>query len=155
MIATNIAETSLTIDDVTYVVDPGFVKESSYDPRTGMDSLVVVPISQAAARQRAGRAGRVGPGKCFRLYTEAAFQSEMTPSPIPEIQRQNLSTTLLSLKCLGIHDLLHFKFMDPPATQSMLTALEELYALGALDAEGLLTRLGRRMATTSCTTSRI
>ena len=145
VIATNIAETSLTIDDITYVVDPGFVKESSYDPRTGMDSLVVVPISQAAARQRAGRAGRVGPGKCFRLYTEAAFQSEMTPSPIPEIQRQNLSTTVLSLKCLGIHDLLHFKFMDPPATQSMLTALEELYALGALDAEGLLTRLGRRM----------
>ncbi|KAJ3537360.1 hypothetical protein NM208_g6345 [Fusarium decemcellulare] len=146
ILATNIAETSITIDGIYYVVDPGFVKQKAYDPKIGMDSLIVTPISQAQANQRAGRAGRTGPGKCFRLYTEAAFQSEMLPSPIPDIQRQNVSTTILMLKAMGINDLLHFDFMDPPPVNTMLTALEELYALGALDDEGLLTRLGRKMA---------
>lgn len=146
VIATNIAETSITIDHIYYVIDPGFVKQNAYDPKLGMDSLVVTPISQAQAKQRSGRAGRTGPGKCFRLYTEAAFQSEMLPTSIPEIQRQNLSTTILMLKAMGINDLLHFDFMDPPPTNTMLTALEELYALSALDDEGLLTRLGRKMA---------
>ncbi|KHN98470.1 ATP-dependent RNA helicase DHX8 [Metarhizium album ARSEF 1941] len=131
VIATNIAETSITIDEIYYVVDPGFVKQSAYDPKLGMDSLVVTPVSQAQANQRAGRAGRTGPGKCFRLYTEAAYQSEMLPTTIPEIQRQNLSHTILMLKAMGINDLLHFDFMDPPP---------------ALDDEGLLTRLGRKMA---------
>ncbi|KAE8168288.1 P-loop containing nucleoside triphosphate hydrolase protein [Aspergillus tamarii] len=146
IIATNIAETSITIDNIYYVIDPGFVKQNAYDPKLGMDSLVVTPISQAQAKQRAGRAGRTGPGKCFRLYTEAAYQSEMLPTTIPEIQRQNLSHTILMLKAMGINDLLHFDFMDPPPTNTMLTALEELYALSALDDEGLLTRLGRKMA---------
>jgi ATP-dependent RNA helicase DHX8/PRP22 len=146
VIATNIAETSITIDGIYYVIDPGFVKQSSYDPKLGMDRLQVVPISQANAKQRAGRAGRTGPGKCFRLYTETAFQSEMLPTTIPEIQRQNLSNTILMLKAMGINDLLHFDFMDPPPTNTMLTALEELYSLGALDDEGLLTRMGRQMA---------
>lgn len=146
VIATNIAETSITIDGIYYVIDPGFVKQNAYDPKLGMDSLVVTPISQAQARQRSGRAGRTGPGKCFRLYTEAAYQSEMLPTSIPEIQRQNLSHTILMLKAMGINDLLHFDFMDPPPTNTMLTALEELYALSALDDEGLLTRLGRKMA---------
>lgn len=146
VIATNIAETSITIDHIYYVIDPGFVKQNAYDPKLGMDSLIVTPISQAQAKQRAGRAGRTGPGKCFRLYTEAAFQTEMLPTSIPEIQRQNLSHTILMLKAMGINDLLHFDFMDPPPTNTMLTALEELYALSALDDEGLLTRLGRKMA---------
>lgn len=146
VIATNIAETSITIDQIYYVIDPGFVKQNAYDPKLGMDSLVVTPVSQAQAKQRAGRAGRTGPGKCFRLYTEAAYQSEMLPTTIPEIQRQNLSHTILMLKAMGINDLLHFDFMDPPPTNTMLTALEELYALSALDDEGLLTRLGRKMA---------
>ncbi len=146
VIATNIAETSITIDGIYYVIDPGFVKQNAYDPKLGMDSLVVTPISQAQAKQRAGRAGRTGPGKAFRLYTEAAFQSEMLPTSIPEIQRQNLSHTILMLKAMGINDLLHFDFMDPPPTNTMLIALEELYALSALDDEGLLTRLGRKMA---------
>lgn len=146
VIATNIAETSITIDGIYFVVDPGFVKQTAYDPKLGMDRLQVTPISQAQAKQRAGRAGRTGPGKCFRLYTEAAFQSEMLPTTIPEIQRQNLSNTILMLKAMGINDLLGFDFMDPPPTNTMLTALEELYALGALDEEGLLTQLGRQMA---------
>ena len=146
VIATNIAETSITIDHIYYVIDPGFVKQNAYDPKLGMDSLVVVPISQAQAKQRAGRAGRTGPGKCFRLYTEAAFQSEMLPTSIPDIQRQNLGNTILQLKAIGINDLLHFGFMDPPPTKTMLSALKELYDLSELDDEGLLTRFGRRMA---------
>ncbi|QIW99697.1 hypothetical protein AMS68_005215 [Peltaster fructicola] len=146
VIATNIAETSITIDGIYFVIDPGFVKQTAYDAKLGMDRLQVTPISQAQAKQRAGRAGRTGPGKCFRLYTETAFLTEMLPTTIPEIQRQNLSNTILMLKAMGINDLLGFDFMDPPPTNTMLTALEELYALSALDEEGLLTRLGRRMA---------
>ncbi|ORX59963.1 P-loop containing nucleoside triphosphate hydrolase protein [Piromyces finnis] len=146
VIATNIAETSITIDGIYYVVDPGFVKQSAYDPKLGMDSLVVVPISQAQARQRSGRAGRTGPGKCYRLYTEAAYQNEMLPNSVPDIQRENLSNTVLTLKAMGINDLLHFDFMDPPPVQTLITALEQLYQLGALDEEGLLTKLGRKMA---------
>ncbi|PWN99927.1 P-loop containing nucleoside triphosphate hydrolase protein [Tilletiopsis washingtonensis] len=146
VIATNIAETSITIDGVYYVIDPGFAKQNAYDARLGMDSLVVTPISQAQARQRSGRAGRTGPGKCYRLYTEAAYRNEMLPNPIPDIQRQNLASTILMLKAMGINDLINFDFMDPPPAQTLLTALEALYALSALDDEGLLTRLGRKMA---------
>ncbi|KAG0165145.1 DEAH-box ATP-dependent RNA helicase prp22 [Apophysomyces sp. BC1034] len=146
VIATNIAETSITIDGIYYVIDPGFVKQNKWDAKLGMDSLVVVPISQAAARQRAGRAGRTGPGKCYRLYTEAAYRNEMLPNTIPEIQLLNLSMTVLTLKAMGINDLLHFDFMDPPPEPNLIQALEQLYALQALDDEGLLTRLGRKMA---------
>ena len=146
IVATNIAEASLTIDGILYVVDPGFCKQKIYSPKLGMDSLVVTPISQASAQQRSGRAGRTGPGRCFRLYTEAAFKSEMLPMTIPEIQRTNLASTILTLKAMGVNDLLHFDFMDPPPVQTLITALQLLYNLGALDEEGLLTRLGRKMA---------
>jgi len=146
VVATNIAEASLTIDGIYYVVDPGFCKQKVYNPRLGMDSLVVTPISQASANQRSGRAGRTGPGKCFRLYTEAAFRNEMLPNTVPEIQRTNLGNVVLSLKAMGVNDLLGFDFMDPPPVQTLVTALQMLYSLGALDEEGLLTRLGRKMA---------
>ena len=146
VIATNIAEASLTIDGIFYVVDPGFAKIKVYNPKLGMDSLVVAPISQASSKQRAGRAGRTGPGKCYRLYTEHACKHEMLPVTVPEIQRTNLSNTVLLLKAMGINDLINFDFMDPPPLQSLITALENLYALGALDDEGLLSRLGRKMA---------
>ena len=122
VIATNIAETSLTIDGIFYVVDPGFVKQKVgrtvvmamglnyvmqvYNSKTGMDSLVVTPISQAAAKQRAGRAGRTGPGKTYRLFTERAYRDEMLPTPVPEIQRTNLAATVLQLKAMGINDLI-------------------------------------------------
>ncbi|KAJ3139705.1 DEAH-box ATP-dependent RNA helicase prp22 [Physocladia obscura] len=146
VLATNVAETSITIDGIYYVIDPGFVKQNAYDPKLGMDNLVVIPISQAQARQRAGRAGRTGPGKCYRLYTESAYRNEMLPNTVPEIQRQNLINTVLTLKAMGINDLLNFPFMDPPPVNTMITAMENLYQLGALDTEGLLTRLGRKMA---------
>lgn len=97
-----------------------------------MDSLVVIPISQAQARQRSGRAGRTGPGKCYRLYTEAAFKNEMLPNTIPEIQRNNLSNTVLMLKAMGINDLLNFDFMDAPPVQTMISSMELLYQLGGI-----------------------
>lgn len=146
VIATNIAETSITIDRINYVVDPGLVKLNAYDARLGMDTLRVVPISQAQANQRSGRAGRTGPGKCFRLYTEKAFTKEMAVSTSPEIKRQNLSHTILMLKAMGINDLLGFDFMDPPAALAMVSALNDLFILGALDDNGYLTDLGRKMA---------
>lgn len=146
IIATNIAETSLTIDGIFYVVDPGFVKQKVFNPKTGMDSLVVTPISQAQGKQRAGRAGRTGPGKCYRLYTERAYRDEMLATNVPEIQRTNLASTVLSLKAMGINDLLSFDFMDPPPMETLIMAMEGLHALSALDDEGLLTKLGRRMA---------
>lgn len=146
VLATNIAETSLTIDGIVYVIDPGFSKQKSYNPRTGMESLVVTPISKASAEQRAGRAGRVSPGKCFRLYTAWAYKHELEETTIPEIQRTNLGNTVLILKSLGINDLIHFDFMDPPPAEALIRALEQLYALGALNDRGELTKLGRRMA---------
>jgi ATP-dependent RNA helicase DHX8/PRP22 len=146
IIATNIAEASLTIDGIYYVIDPGFCKQKVFNAKLGMDSLVVSPISMASARQRAGRAGRTGPGKCYRLYTEAAYATEMMASSIPEIQRTNLGNVVLQLKAMGINDLLGFDFMDPPPVQTLVGAMESLYAQGALDDEGLLTRLGRKMA---------
>lgn len=146
IIATNIAEASLTIDGIYYVIDPGFCKQKVYNSKLGMDSLVVCPISMASARQRAGRAGRTGPGKCYRLYTESAYNTEMMPSSIPEMQRTNLSNVVLQLKAMGINDLLGFDFMDPPPVQTLVGALESLYHHGALDDEGLLTKLGRKMA---------
>jgi pre-mRNA-splicing factor ATP-dependent RNA helicase DHX16 len=146
VLATNIAETSLTIDNIVYVIDPGFSKQKSYDPRTGMESLLVTPVSRASAQQRAGRAGRVAPGKAFRLYTAWSYQNEMEENTIPEIQRTNLGNVVLLLKSLGINDLVHFDFMDPPPVETLIRALEQLYALGALNDRGELTKTGRRMA---------
>uniref|UniRef100_A0A8U7NIS0 RNA helicase n=1 Tax=Corvus moneduloides TaxID=1196302 RepID=A0A8U7NIS0_CORMO len=146
VVATNIAETSVTIDGIVYVLDPGFCKQKSYSARTGMESLVVTPCSRASANQRAGRAGRVAPGKCFRLYTAWAFQHELEETPVPEIQRADLGSLVLLLKSLGINDLIHFDFLDPPPHETLVLALEQLYALGALNHLGELTTLGRRMA---------
>lgn len=143
IVSTNIAETSLTIDGVVYVIDPGFSKQKVYNPRIRVESLLVSPISKASAQQRAGRAGRTKPGKCFRLYTEEAFKKELIDQSYPEILRSNLSNTVLELKKLGIDDLVHFDFMDPPAPETMMRALEELNYLNCLSDEGELTSLGR------------
>ncbi len=112
VLATNIAETSLTIDGICYVIDTGFNKQKSFNARSGMESLVVTPVSQAASNQRAGRAGRTQPGKCFRLFTAWSFQHELEPNTVPEILRTNLGNVVLMLKSLGINDLIHFDFMD-------------------------------------------
>ncbi|XP_020815189.1 putative pre-mRNA-splicing factor ATP-dependent RNA helicase PRP1 isoform X1 [Drosophila serrata] len=146
VVSTNIAETSLTIDGVVFVIDPGFAKQKVYNPRIRVESLLVSPISKASAQQRAGRAGRTRPGKCFRLYTEKAFKNEMQDNTYPEILRSNLGTVVLQLKKLGIDDLVHFDFMDPPAPETLMRALELLNYLAALDDDGNLTDLGAVMS---------
>uniref|UniRef100_A0A8C5I5R1 ATP-dependent RNA helicase DHX15 n=1 Tax=Gouania willdenowi TaxID=441366 RepID=A0A8C5I5R1_GOUWI len=146
VVSTNIAETSLTIDGVVFVIDPGFAKQKVYNPRIRVESLLVTPISKASAKQRAGRAGRTRPGKCYRLYTEKAYKTEMQDNTYPEVLRSNLGYVVLQLKKLGIDDLVHFDFMDPPAPETLMRALELLNYLGALDDDGDLTELGSMMA---------
>lgn len=146
VLATNIAETSITIDGIVYVIDPGFVKEDQFNPTTGMESLVVTPCSQASADQRAGRAGRVGPGKCFRLYTKWAFNNELPQSTTPEILRTKLGGIILTLMSLGIPDIFKFDFLDAPPKIALAKAMEQLYCLGALNSQVKLTKLGRQMA---------
>jgi pre-mRNA-splicing factor ATP-dependent RNA helicase DHX15/PRP43 len=146
VISTNIAETSITIEGVVYVVDPGFSKQKVYNPRIRVESLLVSPISRASARQRAGRAGRTRPGKCFRLYTEESFHNDLQETTYPEILRSKMSNTVLTLKKLGIDDLVHFDFMDPPAPETLMRALELLNYVGALDDEGEMTELGYQMS---------
>ncbi len=146
VVSTNIAETSLTIDGIVYVVDPGFSKQKVYNPRIRVESLLVSPISRASARQRAGRAGRTRPGKCYRLYTEKSFHEDLQETTYPEILRSKISNVVLTLKKLGIDDLVHFHFMDPPSPETLMRALELLNYLGALDDEGELTELGYQMS---------
>eukprot|EP00770_Monocercomonoides_exilis_P010045 MONOS_16831.1-p1 / transcript=MONOS_16831.1 / gene=MONOS_16831 / organism=Monocercomonoides_exilis_PA203 / gene_product=pre-mRNA-splicing factor ATP-dependent RNA helicase DHX16 / transcript_product=pre-mRNA-splicing factor ATP-dependent RNA helicase DHX16 / location=Mono_scaffold00435:37319-39752(+) / protein_length=778 / sequence_SO=supercontig / SO=protein_coding / is_pseudo=false len=145
IVATNIAETSLTIDGVVYVVDCGFCKLKTFNPKTGVESLVVHPISRSNAMQRTGRAGRVRPGKCYRLYTKYAFEAQLTEENPPEIQRSDLSQIVLLLMSLGIDNLVDFDYLDPPPVECLRHALQHLYALGALNSKGELTKLGRRM----------
>ncbi|KRX06739.1 P-loop containing nucleoside triphosphate hydrolase [Pseudocohnilembus persalinus] len=146
IVSTNIAETSLTIDGIVYVIDPGFSKQKVYNPRMRVESLLVSPISKASAKQRAGRAGRTKPGKCFRLYTEGSFNDELIDDTYPEILRSNLASVVLTLLKLGIKDLVHFDFMDPPAPETLMRALQLLSDLEALDDEGDLTKVGSIMA---------
>ncbi len=146
VVSTNIAETSLTIDGIVYVVDPGFSKQKVYNPRIRVESLLVSPISRASANQRKGRAGRTRPGKCFRLYTEQSFYEDLQETTYPEILRSKMSNVVLTLKKLNIDDLVHFDFMDPPAPETLMRALEQLNYLGALDDEGELTDMGFQMS---------
>ncbi|KAI0900914.1 P-loop containing nucleoside triphosphate hydrolase protein [Annulohypoxylon nitens] len=144
--STNIAEASVTIDGIVYVIDSGFVKLRAFDPTTGIESLTATPVSKAAALQRAGRAGRTKPGKCFRLYTEDAF-IELPDANTPEIQRSNLAPFILQLKALGIDNVVRFDYLTPPPAELMAKATELLFSLGALDDYAKLTKpLGMRMA---------
>ncbi|KAI3399209.1 hypothetical protein diail_7578 [Diaporthe ilicicola] len=144
--STNIAEASVTIDGITYVVDCGFVKQRAYNPRSGIETLTAVATSKAAAAQRAGRAGRTRPGKCFRLYKEQTY-ANLPDANVPEIQRSNLAPFILQLGALGITNFLRFDFLTPPPAELMSRAIEILYSLGALDDYCKLTRpLGMRMA---------
>ena len=146
VISTNIAETSLTIDGIVYVVDPGFSKQAVYNPRIRVESLLVSPIAKSSAQQRAGRAGRTQPGKCFRLYTETDFMRELEEQPHPEILRCNLASTVLLLVRVGFRDLFRFDYLDAPAPETLMRALELLNFLAALDDDGNLTPLGSMMS---------
>ena len=146
IVSTNIAEASITIDGIVYVIDCGFVKLRAYNPQTGIETLTATPVSKASAIQRAGRAGRTKPGKCYRLYTQAAYES-LPEATIPEIQRSNLAPVILQLKALGIDNILRFNFLTAPPAELIIRALELLYSLGAVDDYAKLTRpLGVRMA---------
>ncbi|XP_002962098.2 probable pre-mRNA-splicing factor ATP-dependent RNA helicase DEAH4 [Selaginella moellendorffii] len=148
IVATNVAETSLTVDGVVYVIDPGFVKQRQYNPTTGMDALCVVQISRVQATQRAGRAGRTCPGKCYRLYSSSNFEQDFPAVTVPEIQRSSLAGALLHLKSLEIPnlDVLNFEYLDAPSVASLEDALRQLYLIDAITSKGDVTSLGKRMA---------
>ncbi|PLB44029.1 P-loop containing nucleoside triphosphate hydrolase protein [Aspergillus steynii IBT 23096] len=146
IVSTNIAEASVTIDGILYVVDCGFAKLRAYNPSSGIETLTAVPISKAAAVQRAGRAGRTKPGKCFRLYTQQAYEA-LPEATVPEIQRSNLAPVIMQLKALGIDNIVRFDFLTPPPAELVVRAFELLYSLGTVDDYAKLTKpLGMRMA---------
>ncbi|KAB5596396.1 ATP-dependent RNA helicase [Ceratobasidium theobromae] len=145
VVSTNIAEASVTIDGIRFVVDCGFVKIRTFNPANALSSLSVVPTSQASATQRAGRAGRTAPGICYRLYPAAAFDSLPKATP-PELTRTDLTTPLLQLKSLGIDDFMRFEWISPPPSESVLRALEGLIRAGMIGQEGALTEVGAKVA---------
>ena len=146
IVSTNIAEASVTIDGIIYVVDCGFVKLRAFNPETGIETLTTTPLSKASATQRAGRAGRTRSGKCYRLYTQSAYEN-LPEVTLPEIQRSNLAPIILQLKALGIDNVLRFDFLTPPPAELIVRALELLYSLGAIDDYAKLTKpVGIRMA---------
>ena len=148
VIATNIAETSLTVPGIVYVVDPGVVKLKRYDAATGIETLDVEQISKVQATQRAGRAGRTQAGKCYRLYTKENFQLDFTDATEPEIQRTSLVNVVLYLKSLELEDMdvLRFDFLDRPKESALKDALKQLYVLDAIDENGKITKIGKEMA---------
>ncbi len=146
VLATTIAETSLTIEGVRIVVDAGLTRRLQLDPSTGLERLVTVRASQASADQRAGRAGRLGPGVCYRLYAQQTWTA-MTPFSPPEIITADLAPLLLELAAWGVRDPASLAWLDQPPPAHLATARELLQQLGALDAMGTITPLGRRMVT--------
>lgn len=138
IVSTNIAEASVTIENIVYVIDSGFVKQKMYDPRSDIERLLVTEISQSSAIQRSGRAGRTQSGKCFRLYTKEAYES-LKPQTIPEVQRSNMVPIIIQMKALGVEDIEKFEFISPPSTDAIVKGLELLYCLGTLDKSSNLT----------------
>uniref|UniRef100_A0A1A7Y0P4 ATP-dependent RNA helicase DHX33 n=1 Tax=Iconisemion striatum TaxID=60296 RepID=A0A1A7Y0P4_9TELE len=147
ILSTNIAETSVTISGIKYVIDTGMVKAKRFNPDSGLEVLAVQRVSKAQAWQRAGRAGREDSGYCYRLYTEQEFDS-LIPMTVPEIQRCNLAGVMLQLMALGIPDVMNFDFMSKPSPEAVRSAVEHLELLGAVEKKEqvLLTALGKKMA---------
>ncbi|XP_075958406.1 ATP-dependent RNA helicase DHX33 [Anarhichas minor] len=148
ILSTNIAETSVTISGIKFVIDTGMVKAKCFNPDSGLEVLAVQRVSKAQAWQRTGRAGREDSGSCYRLYTEQEFDN-LAPMTVPEIQRCNLSGVMLQLMALGIPDVMNFDFMSKPSPEAVRSAVDHLELLGALDRkEGqvFLTALGKKMA---------
>ncbi|ANB15915.1 Dhr2p [Sugiyamaella lignohabitans] len=145
ILATNIAETSLTIPGVRYVVDSGLRKVRVWKPSLGLDTLFTTPISQASAAQRMGRAGREAPGKCYRLFTEATYTQDLRPQTEPEILRCDIASTILMLKRAGIDDVINFDWVESPDKKAITSSLVKLYGLKALNDQGKITALGEKM----------
>ncbi len=140
------AETSLTIPGIRYVVDCGREKQRVYDKATGLSQFVVSWISRAGARQRAGRAGRTGPGFCYRLYSSAVFNDQFAEHSVPEILRTPIEATVLQMKAMHIDDLAGFPFPCAPDAVALTAALKSLRLLGALDESQSITELGQTLA---------
>lgn len=145
VLATNVAETSLTVPGIRYVVDPGTARISRYSRRTKVQRLPIEPISQASAAQRAGRSGRTAPGVCIRLYSEADFAARPRYTD-PEILRTNLAAVILQMAALNLGDIEGFPFLDPPDRRAIRDGVQLLQELGAFDADGRITDIGRRLA---------
>ncbi|XP_005740389.1 ATP-dependent RNA helicase DHX33 [Pundamilia nyererei] len=148
ILSTNIAETSVTISGIKYVIDTGMVKAKRFNPDSGLEVLAVQRVSKAQAWQRAGRAGREDSGFCYRLYTEQEFDN-LVPTTVPEIQRCNLAGVMLQLMALGIPDVTNFDFMSKPSPEAIRSAVDHLELLGAVekkDGQVFLTTLGKKMA---------
>ncbi|KAM4620774.1 ATP-dependent RNA helicase DHX33 [Polymixia lowei] len=148
ILSTNIAETSITISGIKYVIDTGMVKAKHFNPDSGLEVLAVQRVSKAQAWQRAGRAGREDSGSCYRLYTEEEFDN-LIPMTVPEIQRCNLASVMLQLLALGIPDVVNFDFMSKPSPEAIRCAVEQLALLGAVERKEeqvSLTALGKKMA---------
>ncbi|PWW71601.1 P-loop containing nucleoside triphosphate hydrolase protein [Tuber magnatum] len=145
ILSTNIAETSVTVPGVCYVVDCGKVKTKQYRPRIGLESLLITPISKSSALQRAGRAGREAPGKCYRLYTERDF-IPLADTTVPEILRCDVASSILMLKARGQEEVFAFDYLDSPGREALEKGFEHLCTLGALDMSGRINGLGHKMA---------
>ncbi|MGZ5003279.1 MAG: helicase-related protein, partial [Chthoniobacterales bacterium] len=145
IIATNVAETSLTIEGVRAVIDSGLARIARFDPRRGINTLLIEKISRASADQRTGRAGRTAPGRCLRLWTEREH-AERAPQELPEVKRLDLAEVVLTLKASGIDDIAQFRWLESPDPRALARAEQLLEDLGALSPnERLITPLGRRM----------
>ncbi len=144
IVSTNIAETSVTVPGIKFVIDSGLVKQKNYDVKTGIESLDLVPCSKSSCRQRAGRAGRISSGKYFALFSKMDFESR-DEFQKPEILRSNLANVVLYMKSLGIDNIIDFDFIDKPNIESIKEAIEDLKLLGALDLNEAITDLGREM----------
>ncbi|CAR65861.1 DEHA2E21340p [Debaryomyces hansenii CBS767] len=146
ILATNIAETSITVSGVKYVIDSGLRKVKVWKHQLGLSTLLTTPISQASAKQRAGRAGRESPGKVFRLYSEKTFFNQLPKQQESEIMRNDIVLPILTLKKIGVDDLLNWTWLEHPGQEAILSALTTLYSLGALDDSGKITKLGYKMS---------
>lgn len=145
VLATNVAETSLTVPGIRYVIDPGIARISRYSHRSKIQRLPIEPISQASANQRAGRCGRVSAGVCIRLYGEPDFQSRPAFTE-PEILRTNLAAVILQMRVLKLGEIEHFPFVDPPDPRLITDGFKLLFELGAVDAQRQVTPLGQQLA---------
>ena len=145
MLATNVAETSLTVPGIRYVVDPGTARISRYSARLKVQRLPIEPVSQASADQRKGRCGRTSDGICIRLYPEADF-AERPRFTDPEILRTSLASVILQMAAAGLGEIEDFPFLDPPDRRQVRDGVHLLQELGALTPSGGLTQLGRRLA---------
>lgn len=146
VVATEVAETSIALEGIVYVVDPGFERQHFFNPRTRLETSHAAPVSRVAQERRALRAGRSAPGKCFRLYAEKASKDLLPDFTYPEIMRTNLTSMVLLLKRLGIEDLVHFEFLDPPPPEALMRAFESLHHLGCLDDDGDVTEEGDKVS---------